>query len=67
MEGNSLTEKQITALLNNKRILAPQKDIVEVQNAMKVYEQLHRFNPNKLKDLEKVHGILMQGLKKQVN
>lgn len=62
IEGNSLTEKQITALLENKRVLAPKKDIVEVQNAIKVYEQLHRLKPNKLKDLEKAHGILMKGL-----
>jgi Fic family protein len=62
IEGNTLTEEQITALLDNKRVLAPEKDIVEVQNAIKVYEQLHRLNPNKLKDLEKAHGILMNGL-----
>jgi Fic family protein len=62
IEGNTLTEEQITALLENKRVLAPKKDIVEVQNAIKVYEQLHRLNPNKLKDLEKAHGILMNGL-----
>ncbi len=62
IEGNTLTEEQITALLENKRVLAPKKDIVEVQNAIKVYEQLHRLNPNSIKDLEKAHGILMSGL-----
>jgi Fic family protein len=62
IEGNTLTEEQITALLNDKRVIAPQKDIVEVQNAIKVYEQLRTFNPNKLADLEKAHGILMKGL-----
>lgn len=62
IEGNTLTEEQITALLENKRVLAPKKDILEVQNAIKVYEQLHSFNPNSLKDLEKAHGILMNGL-----
>lgn len=62
IEGNTLTEEQITALLNHKRVIAPQKDILEVQNAIKVYEQLRAFNPNKLKDLEKAHAILMKGL-----
>ncbi|MFD0988820.1 Fic family protein [Mariniflexile jejuense] len=62
IEGNALTEEQITALLENKRVLAPQKDILEVQNAIKVYEQLNTFNPFQLKDLEKVHTILMSGL-----
>ena len=49
IEGNTLTEEQITALLENKRILAPKKDILEVQNAIKVYEQINRLNPNQLK------------------
>lgn len=62
IEGNTLTEEQITALIENKRVLAPQKDILEVQNAIKVYDQLNALNPNSLKDLEKAHGILMQGL-----
>lgn len=62
IEGNSLTEEQITALLENKRVLAPQRDILEVQNAIKVYNQLHHLNPGKLKDFEKAHGVLMEGL-----
>ncbi|KAB8152245.1 Fic family protein [Kordia sp. TARA_039_SRF] len=62
IEGNTLTEEQITALLNDKRVIAPQKDILEVQNAIKVYKQLRAFNPNNVKDLERVHAILMKGL-----
>jgi len=62
IEGNTLTERQITALLENKRVIAPEKDIMEVQNAIRVYEQLHQFNPYRLKDLEKAHRILMNGL-----
>jgi len=62
IEGNTLTEEQITALLENKRVIAPKKDILEVQNAIKVYEQLNTFNPFQLKDLEKAHAILMKGL-----
>ena len=62
IEGNSLTEEQITAILENKRVLAPKKDILEVQNAIKVYDSLKTFNPFSLKDLEKAHGILMSGL-----
>lgn len=65
IEGNTLTEEQITSLLENKRVLAPQKDILEVQNAIKVYDQLKTFNPLKLKDLEKAHQIVMEGLIEQ--
>ena len=52
IEGNTLTEEQITALLDDQRVIAPQKDILEVQNAIKVYERLRTFNPNKLKVLK---------------
>ncbi|MCL1690089.1 cell filamentation protein Fic [Elizabethkingia anophelis] len=62
IEGNTLTEEQITALLENKRVIAPQKDILEVQNAIKVYQQLNQFNPYQLKDLVKAHAVLMNGL-----
>ncbi|BAP33194.1 filamentation induced by camp protein fic [Chryseobacterium sp. StRB126] len=62
IEGNTLTEEQITALLENKRVVAPQKDILEVQNAVKAYDQLHQFNSYQIKDLEKAHSILMNGL-----
>jgi Fic family protein len=62
IEGNTLTEEQITALLENKRIIAPAKDILEVQNAIEVYNDLKRFNSNKIKDLETAHSILMKNL-----
>ncbi|SDF28807.1 Fic family protein [Epilithonimonas hungarica] len=62
IEGNTMTEEQISALLEHKRVIAPQKDIIEVQNAIQVYEHLRQFNPYQIKDLEKAHGILMQNL-----
>lgn len=62
IEGNTLTEEQITALLNNKRILAPEKDIIEVKNAIEVYDILNNFKPLKLKSLLDAHKILMKGL-----
>jgi len=62
IEGNTLSEEQITALLNNQRIIAPQKDILEVKNAIAVYEKLQDFDANSLTDLVKAHAILMKGL-----
>ncbi len=62
IEGNSLTVEQITDLIDNKRILAPKKDIVEVKNAIKVYSMLDKFNAYDLNSLCKAHGILMSGL-----
>ncbi|NML69252.1 Fic family protein [Chryseobacterium sp. RP-3-3] len=62
IEGNTLTEEQITALLDNKRIIAPLKDIQEVQNAIEVYSRLQQFKPTSIKDLEKAHAVLMKDL-----
>ena len=39
IEGNTLTTEQITSLFENKRVLAPKKDILEVKNAISVYDQ----------------------------
>jgi Fic family protein len=62
IEGNTLTVEQITDLINNKRVLAPQKDILEVKNAIEVYSKINDFDTYKLKSLCKAHGILMKGL-----
>jgi Fic family protein len=62
IEGNSLTEDQITALLENKRVLGPEKDIIEVRNAISVYEKLSSFNYQKEKDFLQAHKTLMIGL-----
>lgn len=62
IEGNSLSFEQITAILENKKVIAPQKDILEVKNAILVYDRLNEFNPNSLTSFCKAHGILMKGL-----
>lgn len=62
IEGNTLTVEQITDLINNKRVIAPQKDIQEVKNAIKVYSMLDSFDTYKLDSLCLAHGALMEGL-----
>ena len=62
IEGNTLTEKQITALLENKRVIGPQKDIKEVLNAIEIYENLEKFNPYIEKHFLTAHFTLMNNL-----
>jgi Fic family protein len=62
IEGNTLTEAQITALIENKRIIGPEKDIIEVLNAISVYDDLSRFTPSSGKDFLKAHKMLMANL-----
>jgi Fic family protein len=62
IEGNTLTVEQITDLIDNKRVLAPKKDILEVKNAIRVYSKTDKFNVYDLASLCKAHKILMNGL-----
>ena len=62
IEGNTLSEEQVTALLENKRVLGPEKDIKEVVNALAVYQQLKNYSYKSEKDFLKAHQLLMQGL-----
>lgn len=61
IEGNTLTEDQITAIIEKKRVIGPKKDIQEVLNAIKVYEELPAFNPNNRSAFLKAHKLLMEG------
>ena len=65
IEGNTLTEEQITALIENKRIIGPEKDVMEVLNAIKLYEKIEKYkkwktsknkHTNKLKQCGKLEG-----------
>ncbi|MDG2356654.1 MAG: Fic family protein [Polaribacter sp.] len=62
IEGNTLTEKQITTLLENKKVIGPKKDILEVLNAIKIYENLEGYNPSNKNSFLKAHKDLMKGL-----
>ena len=62
IEGNTLSEEQITALLENKRVVGPQKDLLEVLNAIKVYEDLSQFDPLSKRSFLAAHRVLMDGL-----
>ncbi len=62
IEQNTLSLEQVTAVLNGKRVLAPPKDIAEVQNAYEIYEMLDRLDPYSVEDLLDAHGIMTRGL-----
>jgi Fic family protein len=62
IEGNTLTEEQITALIENKRVIGPEKDVLEVLNAIKVYEKLEEYKFTLDKSFLKAHLELMNGL-----
>jgi len=62
IEGNTLNVEQITALLENKRVIGPKKDIKEVLNAIDIYENIEKYNPLNEKSFLKAHKDLMSNL-----
>lgn len=62
IEGNTLTLDQVTAIVDDQRVVGPRKDILEVQNAIAVYERLDEWNPHSFDSFCEAHGILMNGL-----
>lgn len=62
IEGNTLSEEQITAILNCKPVIASPKEVQEVRNAIKAYEAFQQWKPSRENDLLQAHQILMTGL-----
>jgi len=65
IEGNTLTEEKVTAILEGKRVLGSLKEITEVKGAIALYENIDKFDYHNLDDLLKAHKILMQDLIKE--
>lgn len=62
IEQNTLTLDQVTAVISGKRVLAPPKDIAEVQNAYEIYDRLDTLNPYSVDDLLLAHEVMTRGL-----
>ena len=57
IENNQLSLFQVEAVINGKAVIGEQKDIQEVKNAYKAYEEIDKVNPYSIDDLKKVQGI----------
>ncbi len=62
IEGNTLTEEEVSDIINGKNVVAPIRQIQEVKNAIRVYDEYTELNPFSEKDLLRAHGIMMQSL-----
>jgi len=62
IEGNSLELDQVQSILDGKIILAPEKDIIEVKNAIDLYENINTLNPLSLQSFKHAHKTLMISL-----
>jgi len=62
IEGNTLSEGEVQAVLEGKTVIAPLREIQEVRNAIKTYELYPKLDPFSLQDLLLAHGTMMAGL-----
>ena len=62
IEANSLSLDQVNDVINGKDVVGPQKDILEVKNAIRAYEEIENIDPYSKKDLLKIHGIIGKGV-----
>ncbi len=62
IENNTLSIEQVTDVIDGKRVLGPQDDILAVKNAFEVYKAISSFNPYSIDDLKKAHEVMMNGL-----
>ena len=62
IEGNTLTEGQISTLLDGKPVAGPLREVQEARNAIKAYDVYEAWDPANEADLLEAHRILMAGL-----
>ena len=62
IENNTLTYEQVGAILDGKKVLGPPNEILEAENAIAAYKEIENVNPSELKDLLKIHGVMMKNL-----
>ena len=62
IEGNALSEDKVRTILEGKVVQGPPKDILEVKNALNVYENLDAYDVFSIQSLLSAHSQLMNGL-----
>jgi len=62
IEGNGLSEEQITAIIEGQRVLGSARELAEVAGAISAYDILPELQPHKINDLLKAHNLMMSGI-----
>jgi len=62
IEGNTLTEEQITAIVEGKPVLGSVRELAEVKGAIAAYDALPTFTPSTLDDLLTAHGLMLSDI-----
>jgi len=62
IENNTLTLEQATAIINGKRVLGPEEDIIAIKNAFETYKMLDTIDAYNIKDMLTAHKTMMNSL-----
>lgn len=65
IEGNTLSLEQVSAIVEGTPVIGPEQDIIEVNNALKVYGQFSSFILSSEKDFKRAHKLMMLRLIKE--
>jgi len=62
IEGNTLPEEQVSAVLDGRRVVGPAREVREVRNAIEAYALAARLDSRREEHLLRAHRVLMAGL-----
>jgi Fic family protein/very-short-patch-repair endonuclease len=62
IEGNTLTEEQVTAIVEGKPVLGSMRELAEVKGAIAAYDALPTFTPSAIDDLLTAHGLMLSDI-----
>jgi Fic family protein len=62
IEGNTFDEEAITAILEDRKVRGNKREIIEVKNAISLYEAIDQFKSDSMKSFLKAHSVLMRDL-----
>lgn len=62
IEGNTLTLEQVAAIVDKKPVAGPEKDVLEVLNAVKVYDNIASYDPFSRESFLSAHRQFMDGI-----
>lgn len=58
IEANSLSMDAVRGVIDGKTVIGSEKEIQEVKNAYRAYDELCRFDPFSIDELKRLHGIM---------
>ncbi|MCQ2550937.1 MAG: Fic family protein [Clostridia bacterium] len=61
IEANSLSFGEVMDVIDGKVVFGDEKEIDEVKRAYLAYEKIDKVDPYSLKDLNMVHGVILEG------